>query len=55
MRRIEDVTFPKVTLHWDGKIPNIMFIACFLDFVKIGQTTDVFEKYPISNRPGFKF
>ena len=39
MRRVEDITFPKVSLHWDGKTPNVMFIAYFLDFVKVGQTT----------------
>lgn len=39
VRRVEDITFPKVSLHWDGKTPNVTFIAYFLDFVKIGQTT----------------
>lgn len=55
MRMAEDATFPEVPLHWDGKIPNITFIASCLDFVKVGQTADEFEKYPVSNRPGIKF
>lgn len=55
MRRDKDVMFPKVPPYWDGKTPNIRPVAYFLDFVRVGPTTDEFEKYPVSHRPEFKF
>ena len=51
----KDVTLPEVSLYGGGMTPSLLFVAHFLDLVRVGQATGVFEKYPVSDRPGFEF
>lgn len=55
LRRELNVTFPEVPLYGDGGTPSVLSTAHVLDLVRVGQATDAFEKYPVSDRPGFEF